>query len=82
MRTCDGCGKEASTLDAGVDFHGNCFGFFGPCCREEVGGLRDKLAANHGAYIVAGVYQCSPKGSPAVRNLEHLRTLVAEEKKV
>lgn len=76
-RTCGCCGSNRTLHNEGIfpvnDFRGNTFVLIGTCCADEVKGLLDKLFVKYGGHIENGVTVASPRGTPTIRNIEHLR---------
>lgn len=61
---CTLCEQSSATLTGVVNARGVTLGLFCPSCETKMRSAVDRVNTRHGAYIVAGQYQCSPRGTP------------------
>lgn len=82
-RICDLCKSDRTPHGEGIaivkDFRGNGFAMIGSCCANETTRMLNKLAVKYGGYVDEnGQLQASPRGTPAIRDFDHLRKEIGE----
>ncbi len=86
-RVCGSCGSDRTLAGEGIaevrDFRGNAFALIGSCCASDVTRMLNKLGGRYGAHVdEQGTLLASPRGTPAIRSIEHLRCEIGESQVV
>ena len=80
-RTCSRCRQDQTPLRRGIHAvcnpKGHSVGLFCEDCIPVVRALVEDLARCHGAYIVAGRWLASPRGTPNLQSVEAIEAYLA-----
>lgn len=84
MHICYSCKKPNSSLHPSADFHGHVFALTcSDCIKQVINPRLQQLALQHGAlYNEKGDLTASPKSSPKILSLAHLKDLVPNIKAI